>query len=193
MIRAERAERTPIPQGDIQEVLDSHSVPVEEWGLGSAKTLGHLIAEVASGESVLEVGEDGKVYRKIKVVGVDVFFNSFSGRLVLKEDRQVFNDGRQRRRDDLAASITEKVKPKEDVIHAALRALDEELGFKGVVVDYDRNFETKGESTAFPGLTTELQISVFATKIHADQFKEKGYIEAQPDKTSYFIWVPAGS
>lgn len=184
-----KAERTPISQTDIQGALQSHGVPIGEWGLGSTKTLGHLINEVASGESTLEIGEAGKVHRRIAVVGVDVFFNSPDGRLVLKEDRQVFHDGRERRR-DLVASIAEKVRVRENVISAALRALDEELGLEKAIVDYERSFETERPSIAFPGLITDSQIFIFSTEISGDQFKREGYIEEQPDKKSYFIWIP---
>src|SRR5574343_1443468 len=82
---------------DLHALLRSHYIPTALWGVGEAKTIGHFFTELKNGESVLEY-RDGSLVRVINLVTVTVY--RVDGDIVwkLREDRQVFKDGRERRR-----------------------------------------------------------------------------------------------
>lgn len=187
-----QVERTPITSTDLQVKLRSYGVPIDTWGKGSAKTLKHLLDELNSGESSLDANGNGEITRGIRAVGVEVLHELPNGqRLILREARQVFIDGRERVRKDRIASISEKIKPGEEPESAAVRALREELGLEIIPpVDYVGRVSMRYSSEAFPGLTTAMNFYNFRTKIGEDLFREDGYREEQPDKTNYFVWEP---
>ena len=55
------------------QLLDRHHIDYSRWGLGGSKTVDQLIEELQQRESVLELGDDGELVRRVDGVGVDVF------------------------------------------------------------------------------------------------------------------------
>jgi len=175
------------------KLLKKYKIPLKLWGTGEAKTLDHLIAEISSGEAVLEEGEGG-LLRVALGVCLDVFYKNKNVVYKLIEEKQVYKDGRVRRR-GLPTSIGEKLKPNEDPIFAAYRALFEELGIKIRLVLLERPGIIKGPvpSISFPGLKTKYIFSVFEVWLPKEFYKPEGYIENQSDKSSHFIWKKQSS
>lgn len=171
--------------------LISHQVPTSEWGKGESKKLEHLLKELNKGECKLIESEDGSLVRVVRGVGINIFYKSGEGKLLkLKEDRQVFSDGRTRRR-VLSTSVGEKLQPGETPEQAATRTLEEELQIFGYSFsDYETVDKDLVISTSFPGLYTRNTIHVFDRFLEDKDFREEGYIEIQEDKTSYFLWEP---
>jgi len=66
--------------------------------------------------------EGGRLVRRVAVLGVDVLADIDGKRFRLTEDRQVFSDGRVRRR-TTPTSISEKLKLDENVQEAVIRAM----------------------------------------------------------------------
>lgn len=172
-------------------LLTSNRIPLDRWGTGEAKTLDHLVTELIDGECRLEV-HDGRIVRYAQGAVVDVYCDGPRGRLKLVEDRQVFADGRTKRR-NLDTSIGEKMKPGEDPRDAANRAITEELGITAPLFVAPLGTRRKGPvpSVAFPGLTTIYDMHVFAVTLPPELVRSEGYVEHQPDKTTYFVWEPA--
>lgn len=171
--------------------LQSHNVPLAEWGNGEARTLDDLMNEIASGEATLEEMEDGRLLRVVRGARVHVFYEDAGGQYKLVEDRQEYIDGRIRRRmADLDMSIGEKMKPGEDAEAAARRSLEEELGVRSGfnLTSRAKLSERISPSKAFPGLSTKYISHDFDVTLLQDQFRPEGYVEVQPDKTTYFIW-----
>lgn len=191
-VRATRSdERLSTPQitaDDLRALLEQHGIPVSDWGRGNAKTLKHLMKEIAAGETRLAV-EDGRLVRLTGVVDVDIFYKGPDGRILhLREDRQEFRDGRTRRRDQ-KFSLLEKVMPGEEVIVAAERAVREELGLKGEVnLEYLGSDDPLIESPSYPGLASKYHIDYCRVFISNDQHRPEGYKEEQQDKTTFFVW-----
>lgn len=175
---------------NVVALLTQHKIPFEQWGTGSAKTLDHLIKEVAEGETILEVDKSGKLVRKVLIAYVDIYYTSPDGRrLKLVEDRQIFKDGRERKR-ILGGSIAEKLKatetPDQDMVH---RAISEELCIETAVPIQPKGSCNRTEdSPSYPGLTLKSTNYFFEVELPDDQFKPEGYIEHQNDKDTYFVW-----
>ncbi len=171
-----------------QELLDS-KIDFSDWGVGSAKSFDHLLQEIVSGESSFEVTNSGEVIRKIEVASAIVWYRSVDGdTYLLSEDRQVFKDGRERKR-KLPSSISEKIQPDESPDKAIIRGIQEELGIKDEVdLDWDSTTDDVRESESYPGLKTSYLTYYYEVKLNDQQFNPQGYIEYQDDKTTYFVW-----
>lgn len=167
--------------------LASFQIPVDLWGAGVAKTIGHLLQEVNNGETVLtEKGRE--LLRQVGFAAVNVIYRNGREVYELVEDRQEFRDGRVRRR-DTGSSVSEKIRPREDPKDAAERALREELGITGRVnLKGGNKSEEIKESPSYPGLRTQYLRFGFQAELGGDQFSPDGYVEEQPDKTIYFVW-----
>lgn len=180
---------------ELTGLLVAHNIPFESWGKNGAKTISQLLIEIEKGDSALIV-EDGQLVRVISTVTVDVFYKLSTGRkrqqkntIKLFEDRQVFKDGTVRTR-NLLTSVQEKMKPGEDRIRAARRALEEELGVKTyevlIVMDEAHKREV---SNSYPGLMTCNTLFHHVVYLDSLSFRPEGYVEVQDDKTNYFKWV----
>lgn len=188
------AHETEMAVGQIESLksrLQSFGIDLSLWGKGKAKTVDHLLEEVTSGEAVLEE-RDGKLIRKTMVCKAEVFHTDAQGvRWHLKEEKQVFKDGRERVR-TLNSSVSEKIKANEDPSESIKRGIAEELDLTGdFSVRSDGTAEEQDESPSYPGLKTVYVLYNFTVELRDDQFKPAGYQEEQKDKTTYFVWEKA--
>lgn len=175
------------PGQDIKPILTQHRVPVEIWGKGGAKTIQHLQAEVDAGETTL-VADNETLLRQVGVAFIDVFYTRGEQKLKLKEEKQVFRDGRTRPR-QLEGSVAEKLSRGEQPIEAARRALREELKISDAFDIQGKGSKTElKDSPSYPGLLTKFEKHYFETELNDHQYKPEGYIENQDDKTTYFTW-----
>lgn len=171
-------------------------VDLECWGSGEAKTLGHLLKEIEEGETELINTESG-LLRILNVVGINVYYQTGRERYWLKEEKQVFSDGRERRR-SMDHSVSEKMKSGETSEDAFKRGLLEELsqitkleGSKWVddVIFSNRiDAESTRVSNSYPGLVTKYVKHFADMFLTAKRFLLHGYIEEQDDKKTYFVW-----
>lgn len=170
---------------ELEMYLAPLDVPVGQWGTGVAKTIDHLVAELQKGECEL-VG----VVRTTHTIVARIFY----GDLELREAAQVFSDGRIRKRVHQWGSVGEKLKPHEKPLDGLTRALQEELGIvynpKIIVKDGGGELLVK-PSRSYPGLFTRNIQSRFLVTLADEYYHEDGYFERQPDKTTYFDWIPA--
>lgn len=175
---------------ELEKKLIEYSIPVNEWGMGYAKTIEHLFDEIQNEECVLKE-VDGYIIRTIEYVGVRVLYKDKNGETwLLKEDRQVFKDGRVRRR-NMPSSVSEKMKFNEDATISAIRGIEEELG---VIVEMNQLIKQRphfydGGSQSYPGLKSKYKGNHFTCYLNDDQFNSEGYVENQKDKSTFFIWV----
>lgn len=165
-------------------LLADNGIDINLWGTGNAKSLDDLWKEIVEGESLLEVIGD-ELIRKTCVVSLIVKY----GDLILVEDRQVFPDGRVRRR-TLGSSLGEKLCLGENPADGAKRALREELQITEILPLTYTGEETKGpeESMSYPGLKTLYVFSNF-TVVLPDHLFKKEYVEVSSNgKRTYFVW-----
>jgi hypothetical protein len=174
---------------NLKNQLENAGINTSLWGTGQAKTLEHLQKEIDEEETVLIPGENGEILRRVVVGKADVIYISPNGqKFHLKEEKQVFTDGRERQR-KLENSVFEKMKPGEDPEGAIVRGIKEELNIDGQI-DLERlnTMEEIVESPSYPGLRSQYILHVFKITLTEEQFKEEGYVESQKDKSTYFVW-----
>jgi hypothetical protein len=174
---------------DLIERLNKHSIPIEDWGKGDAKSIRSLFNEIKEEDCILKEDENGYLIRLIEFVGIRIYYRDGDNTWLLKEDRQVFNDGRTRRR-EMPSSVSEKMKFDEDPVNAAVRGISEELGVdinrKQLIKRRDLNYD--GGSMSYPGLKTRYKGHQYSCYFTANQFDINGYVERQEEKSTYFTW-----
>lgn len=169
-----------------------HKVPPHHYGVGEAKTIGHLLNEINNNECVLVETPTG-LLRTTSAAALIVQTTRPGGEvLTLKEQKQVFTDGRERERKfEFQRSIGEKMRLGEKPDVVARRALAEELGITADVELEYLGTEQRGPTTSpsYPGISNIYDIYRFKVMLPAHLFKPEGYTEVQPDKTTYFVWT----
>lgn len=177
------------PLATLKGGLEEAGIDTSKWGIGNAKTLEHLLKEIQEGESVLNKNENGEYLREVVVADSEIYYNSPDGKVYrLKEEKQVFKDGRERRR-NLNGSVSEKMKSGEVPFDAILRGVREELGITGNIELMDNGVEDIVlDSPSYPGLKMRKVVYKFKINLTSEQFNPEGYIEKQEDKDTYFVW-----
>ena len=170
----------------LENYLLKFNIPIDKWGLGSAKTINHLLKEISKGETKFLI-ENGNLIREVSALSIVVTYKN----LKLKEEYQEFNDGRTRKR-KMEASVAEKIdKSDKNLNDAVKRGIKEELN---ITIGIDQISELKSvskfrESTSYPGLMSRVTLHRFHVDLKNDQFNPEGYVEIQDDKKTYFIWI----
>jgi hypothetical protein len=177
---------------ELTDKLIEYGIPVETWGMGSAKTVKALLNEIKKKDcTVVEGMVDGKkaLIRYIQFVGIQVYYNNGGEVLKLKEDYQKFKDGRIRRR-IMTASVGEKMLIGENKQLAAVRGVAEELGVEITTnqLENGQTIEYKDKSQSYPGLETAYEGYGYDCFFTDKQYNPEGYVENQEDKDTYFVW-----
>jgi len=162
-------------------LLTAHGVDLRAWGVGEAKTLDHLRAELSARECVL-LEQDGLLVRLAEGAHVLVTHHG----LALTEAFQEFRDGRRRRR---ALCVAEKRRRGEPAVAAAVRGLGEELGL-GVAAERLRllgNLADTFGSRSYPGLLNSFGTTYFTYDLPPGLFRPE-FVEEQPDKRTVWTW-----
>lgn len=174
---------------NLLEFLDNNRIPYQTWGKGSAKTVDDLLQELNEDASVLVVNEREEVIRKSYGVIIDVFYRDATVLFKLRESKQVFADGRVRKR-NLEHSVSEKIKKGEVASQTAKRGLCEGLGIiENLPIKLlGPRFLGPVPSDSFPGTITEYTMFLFEFFMPHRHFVSEGYVEIQENKTTYFHW-----
>ncbi len=188
----ERFPKNEVQQAELEVLLTTYGIDFSSWGTGYSKTLQHLLDEINNGESEL-IEESGSLIRRIRALDITVTHTTSDGRsLILVEDRQEFTDGRVRHR--AKGGVREKLSRDEFAdSRSVARALNEELG---VTLDLPNDLTPRVEvkdrdASSYPGLTGRYMIYFFEVNLPGDCFNPDGYIEHQPDRSTYFVWQQA--
>lgn len=180
----------------LKSALMDAGLPIDKWGEGPTKTYLDLWNEIAEGESEMICpqtfearSEYGEIIRQTNVLGIDVYAESDGKVYRLKEEKQVFNNGRGERKRELLTSLAEKIKLDENHEQAVLRAVEEELG----VLNLDSLYKTDDvelwkTTPTYPELPSKLMIYCYAVIIADSDFDPSGYVEDQPTKQVFFTW-----
>jgi len=178
---------------DFMELLKKYDIPIDKYGTGSYKTLNHLYNEISDGETIL-VEENGELVRKVQFVGARIIYKNGNQWYRLFEAKQVFKDGRVRKRDHMPYSAAEKFKAGEDPKEVVIRGMKEEIGVDisiGQFIFYNRI--ENDNSDDYPGIKSFNIGYEFLVVLTDDQYNPDGYIERQSDKDVYFEWRKVSS
>lgn len=177
---------------DLNLQLEKAGIDVSSWGTGGYKTLKHLLNEIETQDTILTTDTNGELLRKIEVVGAAIFYFSDDGKKYsLKEEKQIFIDGRERRRPAInGQSVFEKKRPDENSKQAMIRGIQEELGLLGGInLEQTDMYHKIEDSDSYPGLNTDSTLYMFDSILTQEQFSPDGYIEEQSDIITYFTWT----
>ena len=174
---------------DLKNRLKAGGIDTSQYGIGKAKTLEHLLEEIKAGEMTLAINEEGILLRRLIITSTEIYYtNPQKEKFKLKEEKQIFFDGRERAR-DFVGSVSGKIKGDESPEHSAKREIEEELGISSplIVIDNGKAIETK-ETASYPGLLSEYTIYKFIVHLEDKDFKPEGYIEKKDGLTTFFVW-----
>ena len=161
------------------DLLKDYNIPLDQYGTGGFKTVGHLYSEIKEGETDL-TEENGKLVRRVSFVGARVIYNKEGRWLRLYEDKQVFKDGRIRRRAHMPYSAAEKFKAGEDPKEVIIRGVKEELGLD--ITKDQFSFYNKKEienNDDYPGIISYHEGHEFLVVLNDEQYNPDGYVEKQ--------------
>lgn len=179
----------------LRKILKQHKVPFEKWGEGPTKTIEIFWKEIQEGESQLAVSKKGRLVRLVERSQALINCEGPTGRLFLRESKQVFANGSRRtRKQDI--SVSEKRARGESARSAMVRGIAEEL--KITLVDpmvlkrkRGHRYSSSKSSRSYPGLPVKNRVAVFTWLMPIEYFDPEGYVERQPTKTTCFEWFPA--
>ena len=81
------------------------------------------------------------------------------------------------------------MKPGEDPRGAIARGIQEELGVRTSIDSSNMRTEiTQTSSPSYPNLNTKFTSFTFDVQLTAEQFAPGGYVEVQPEKSTFFVW-----
>ncbi len=175
---------------DFVQMLKDHDINTELYGTGTFKTIGHLYHEIEEGETEL-TDEGGQLVRRVQFVGARILHKKDGKWWRLYEEKQIFKDGRERRRANMPYSAAEKFKSGEDPKEVIVRGMKEELNLditKDQFAFYNKKEIENNDD--YPGIKSFHIGYEFLVVLNDDQFLESGYIERQADKDVYFTWRP---
>ena len=175
---------------DFVQMLKDHDINTELYGTGTFKTIGHLYHEIEEGETEL-TDEGGQLVRRVQFVGARILHKKDGKWWRLYEEKQIFKDGRERRRANMPYSAAEKFKSGEDPKEVIVRGMKEELNLditKDQFAFYNKKEIENNDD--YPGIKSFHIGYEFLVVLNDDQFLERGYIERQADKDVYFTWRP---
>lgn len=173
---------------DFVQMLKNKGIDTELYGTGTFKTIGHLYQEIHEGETEL-TDEDGQLVRRVQFVGARILYKKDGEWLRLYEEKQIFKDGRERRRTNMPYSAAEKFKSGEDPKEVIVRGMKEEL--KLDITKDQFTFYNKKEienNDDYPGIKSFHIGYEFLVVLNDEQYNPDGYIERQSDKDVYFTW-----
>lgn len=171
----------------LNEWLNSQDINTAAWGLGEAKTVENLWAEIVEGETQLQ---DNPPLRVVQIVNVIIR----RGDYLLVEAAQEFGDHQQRRRDLPPA---EKLKPGENPVDGAIRCLQEELqvgpAYVEVLAAPPEAESVIRESPSYPGLPTQYRLYRVEVKVtglpEADfSTSESPHDDGDPVRSHHWRW-----
>lgn len=185
----ENLNEAKIGTNKLKSQLEAFGVDISIWGTRGYKTLDHLVNEIEDQEVILDVNENGELIKISEIVAATVlcFYEDKTYRL--KEERQVFKDGRERFRLSAGRSVFEKMKLGEKPDKAILRGITEELSIAGeIILNYVGKIEHMADSKSYPGIKAKSTTHFFEAILESSQFNPDGYVEEQADKITYFVW-----
>ncbi len=171
---------------ELRMLMKDFGVDTSTWGRDKAKTLTHLFCEVRDGECALAVTDDGRLVREVSVLCLDIEYKG----MVLREDFQLFYEGKRRRERELDASTGEKFKPGETPEQALSRLVNEEFPILSLQPKEDFKFTgdkfRESDSVSYPGLHTRYRLCFFAVELTVEL---PAITVQEPDKLVAYKWV----
>jgi 8-oxo-dGTP pyrophosphatase MutT (NUDIX family) len=165
----------------------NQGIDTSNWGQGNTKTAQDFWHELVVGDSSLQLDPP---LRRVHVAQILIRKN---GR-VLIESVQEFGNGRRRFRNQVPS---EKMKPGEPFLEAAMRCLKEELGVSPDRIKFNEStyneLEVDTDSISYPGLPTQYifhRMEASVSSLPDDDFwhENTSYSQGDPIKRHFWVW-----
>jgi len=181
--------------------LRDHGISTDKFGVGQAKTLSQLAAEVQSGSAVLmlDAAQHKKLVRVVDVILLRICAPGSNKTKFLVEVGEKFADGRER---SIVRMPGTKKEPHMNSKQTAEKIANEMLNLGGSTVIFDFNvkevYEEQEESPSYPGVQTVYRKEVIEGLLQGDPndyigLKSKGpkdwCKEDSKQNTKYFAWM----
>lgn len=172
--------------------LTSKGLDMTHWGVGAFKSVENLWAELVAGESQIQ---DEPPLRLVQIVTVIIR----DGQHILVEAGQEFGENQYRYR---GMPPTEKLKPGENQVEAAIRCMQEELDVSPHRIEILSSLaepeRTWLESPSYPGLTThyvryEVEAKVEGLPRQPFSTTEAAHADGDPVKNHQWLWASQGT
>jgi len=171
---------------ELHELLLHFQIKTDKW----IKSVSDLFNEIKNGDCLLNI-EKGMLHRHVEGVVVKCFYTNSQGeRFQLFEEKQIFKNGRVRKRGHLF--LAEKLQFNEPSEQGALRGLAEELQISGpdihvIPLPKENKCDTI-DCPTYKGIQSTYNTFVFYCEIPDSHYRSY-YIEEQDDKQTYFSWI----
>ncbi|MBA2368881.1 MAG: hypothetical protein H0V82_07660 [Candidatus Protochlamydia sp.] len=172
---------------DFNRTLSEFSINTKSWDV---KGVSSLYDEIQNKECIFGI-ENERLHRRVDVVCIKCFHTNSQGeRFQLIEEKQVFNNGVERKRG--FKCVSEKLESGELPEKGALRGLSEELQIFGEDVQVislpHENKSEKKESGSYKGIDCTYNTFFFSCEIF-HHYYQNIYVEVQKDKQTFFSWL----
>lgn len=177
------------------DILENNGLDLSRWGQETAKSVEQLCKEIVEDrESELVKNEDGKLFRRVRVVKMLMEQPNLG---ILCEVLQILSDGKQKTRKPRPPSG--KIKQGEDPAVRLVTEMREELGIVYLTTDYTFEAcevtEKEESSSSYPGLSSIYLLHWYRVTLSAAALAMIGpheYRHLDPDtgNTLVFHWVP---
>lgn len=104
-------------ESDLEKWLIEHGIDLSQWGCDHAKSVQNLLKEIQEGDCIIQYKPPLRIIHVVQAL-------IFKDKYILTELGQELSDNRKRKRN---LPPSEKMKPDENCLFAAIRCLDEEL------------------------------------------------------------------
>lgn len=164
-------------------------LPLHLYGKGDAKTVEDLDKEISEGETEI-IWEPVRV---VRVARLKVVYSDGEKDFEIYENRQVFADGRVRRRN--IEGLCEKLKVNEQPNDGALRCLREELGLSDEAIKACKithiatNNSLECESLSYPGLKSRYRFYEYIVVFPGKYWKPEFVEETKDGAKYYYCWM----
>ncbi|MCP4423240.1 MAG: NUDIX domain-containing protein [Chloroflexi bacterium] len=175
----------------LQKWLHTHNIDTSLWGEGNAKTINNLWDELTGGEIAIQ---DDPPLRLVNVVQILIR----KGKRLLLEAEQEFGDGQRRFRNQ---PPSEKMKPGENYVDAAVRCLQEELAVSTedatLLTKTYKQIQRDSDSLSYPGLKTVYTFHIVEAQVKGlpeeDFWQDnQAYGGGDPVRRHLWIWQYGG-
>jgi len=157
----------------VKRMLEEHGISTNKFGIGQAKSLDHLVAEIQSGASrlMLDATQHKNLVRVVDIVLLRISAQTAAGEKYLVLTGERYADGRTR--EGLNRLPGTKKEPHENAVKVAQRVTSDMLNMNEceVVFDYSVTevFEEEDESPSYPGVRTVYRKEIVEGKVTATQ------------------------
>jgi len=154
---------------NIKQMLANHSISIDSFGKGQAKTFKEFVTEIQHGQArlMLDASKHKNIVRVVDVILLRIVHGTGATKKYLTVSAEKYADGRMR--PDINQLVGAKKMPYENGIQAAQRTVRERLNMVDAKVNFGFKskecFEDDESSPSYPGVRTVYRKEIFEGEV----------------------------